>query len=76
MQHLCKPRRAYIPNATFYIPKSSTFWFQRRTYLKFFSLYRHGGNLGHVTIYICYKVIPLNLKSRHMKFEFNWPSGF
>ena len=35
-----------------------------------------GGHLGHVTINICYKLTPLNLRSRHIKFKFNWPSGF
>ena len=34
------------------------------------------GHLGHVTINICYKFTPLNLRSRHIRFEFNWPSGF
>ena len=40
------------------------------------TLYGHGGHLGHVKINICYKFTPLNLRSRHIKLEFNWPSGF
>ena len=41
-----------------------------------FTLYGHGGHLGHVTIKICCKFTSVNLRSLHMKFEFNWPSGF
>ena len=42
----------------------------------FFSIYGHGGNLGHVT------QMPLtNFRSPyprrlHIKFDFDWPSGF
>ena len=62
-----------IPNATYQVqgllvPEKKIF--------KGVSLYGHGSHLGHVTINICYKFTPLNLRSRHIKFEFNWPSGF
>ena len=41
-----------------------------------FTIYGHGGHLGHVTwtIYIkCLSPFPWRL---HMKFGFDWPSGF
>ena len=41
-----------------------------------FTLYGHGRHLGDVTINIWFKFTPLNLRSLHIKFEFNWPSGF
>ena len=41
-----------------------------------FTLYGHGGHLGHVTINTWYKFTPLNLRILQMKFELNWPSGF
>ena len=40
------------------------------------TIYGLGGHLGHVTIIICYKFTPLDLMSRHIKFKFNWSSGF
>ena len=47
-----------------------------KTILKSFTIYEHGGHLGHVTwtIYInfCYP-FPMRL---HMKFGFDWLSGF
>ena len=36
LHHLCKPGRAHIPNATFQVPRSLAFWFQRIIYLKDF----------------------------------------
>ena len=76
-----KPGRARIPNATYNVQRPFAFWFQRRKYLKGFTLYGHGGHLGHETINIRYKFTPPpppppNLRIPHMKFEFNWPSGF
>ena len=43
---------------------------------KVFNIYRHGGRLGHVilTIYIIFRSpFPRTL---HIKFGFDWPSGF
>ena len=43
---------------------------------KVFTIYRHGGHLGHVTwtIYINFRSpFPRRL---HTKFGFDWPSGF
>ena len=67
-----------VPNAIYQVPRPLAFWFQRRRYLNGvdLTLYGHGGHLGHVTISICNKSTPLNLRRRHIKFEFNWPSGF
>ena len=44
--------------------------------LKVFAIYSPGGHLGHVTwtIYINFRS-PF-LRMLHMKFEFDWPSGF
>ena len=41
-----------------------------------FTIYGRGGHVSHVTITIWFKFTPLKLKSPHIKFEFNWPSGF
>ena len=43
---------------------------------KFFTIYGHGGHLGHVTwiIYIIFR--SSFLRVLHMKFGFDWPSGF
>ena len=41
-----------------------------------FTIYGHGGHLGHVTwifyIHICYPILLM----LHIKFRFDWPSGF
>ena len=45
-------------------------------FLKVFTIYGHGGHLGHVTwtIYTNFcSPIPMSL---HVKSGFNWPSGF
>ena len=41
-----------------------------------FTIYGHGGHLGHVTRTIWTNFRSPILRSLHMKFEFNWPSGF
>ena len=45
-------------------------------FLKVYAIYRHGGHLGHV-IWIIYTNFrsPI-LRMLHMKFGFDWPSGF
>ena len=45
-------------------------------FLKVFAIYSHGSHLGHVTwtIYINFRS-PF-LRMLHMKFGFDWPSGF
>ena len=41
---------------------------------KVFTIYGHGSHLGHVTIYINFRFpFPRRL---HIKFGFDWPSGF
>ena len=59
--------------------KSTVFTFsyrKRRRFFKVFTIYWHGGHLGHVTwtIYINFRSpFPRRL---HIKFGFDWPSGF
>ena len=48
----------------------------RRRFFKAFTIYGHGGHLGHVTwtIFINFRSpFPRRL---HIKFGFDWPSGF
>ena len=42
----------------------------------FFTIYEHGGHLGHVTwtIYIIFR--PHFPRRLHINFGFDWPSGF
>ena len=45
-------------------------------FIKVFTIYGHGGHLGHVTwtIYTNFRsLFPLRL---HIEFGFDWPSGF
>ena len=44
--------------------------------LKVFTIYGRGGHLGHVTRTISTNFRSRDLRSLHMKFEFNWPSGY
>ena len=39
-------------------------------------MYGCGGHLGHVTKLFHVNFGLLIIRSLHMKFEFNWPSGF
>ena len=43
---------------------------------KAFAIYSHGGHLGHVTRTIYINFHSPFLKMLHMKFGFDWPSGF
>ena len=45
-------------------------------FYRVFTIYGHGGHLGHVTRTIWTNFLSPTLRSLHMKFEFNWPSGF
>ena len=63
------------PTSPMLYTKSQGHWPFGR-YLKVFTLYGHGRHLGGVTITIWFKFTPLNLRSLHMKFEFNWHSDF
>ena len=41
-----------------------------------FAIYRPGGHLGHVTLTIYINFHSLFPRMLHMKFGFDWPSGF
>ena len=50
--------------------------FGEEDFLVVFTIYGRGGHLGHVT-----SILQLNFRSpyqwlRHIKFQFDWPSGF
>ena len=45
-------------------------------FLKVFAIYSHGGHLGHVTWTIYINFCSPFLRMLHMKFGFDWPSGF
>ena len=40
--------------------------------LKDFTIYSHGGHLGHVTFTIYFNFLSM----LHIKFDFDWPNGF
>ena len=42
----------------------------------FFAIYSHGDHLGHVTWTIYINFRSFFLRMLHMKFGFDWPSGF
>ena len=44
--------------------------------LRVFTIYGHGGHLGHVTWIIYIHIGSHFLKMLHIKFGFDWPSGF
>ena len=50
---------------------------EKKVFDGFFTIYGHGGHLGHVAwiIYILYIGSPF-LKMLHIKFGFDWSSGF
>ena len=45
-------------------------------FLRVFTIYGHGGHLGHVTKTIRTNFRSPILRSLHMKYDFNWPSSF
>ena len=51
-------------------------WFRRRRFLKVFTIYGHGGNLGHVTWTIYTNFGSPFPRRLHIKFWFDWPSSF
>ena len=74
--HLYKFCRAWVPSATCQVSRSQDFKFFRRRFLKVFTIYGHGGHLGHVT-WIIYTNFRSPFPRRlHIKFGFDWPSGF
>ena len=44
--------------------------------LKVFTLYGHGGHIGHVTLTVCIYFHSLSLRRLYKKFGYIWPSGF
>ena len=42
----------------------------------FFTIYGHGGYLGHVTWYIYNHIGSPFIQMLPIKFDFDWPSGF
>ena len=73
---LYKLCRAPVTGASHHVSKSLAFWFWRRRFLKVFSIYSHGGHLGHVTLTIYIYFLSPFPRTLHMKFGFDWPSGF
>ena len=45
-------------------------------FLKVFAIYSHGRHLGHVTLTNYINFHSLFLRMLHIKFGFDWPSGF
>ena len=45
-------------------------------FLNVFAIYSHGGQLGHVTLTIYINFHSSFPRMLHMKFGFDWPSGF
>ena len=77
--YLYKICRAPVTDASHQVSKSLAFWFWRRRFLKFFfSIYSLGSHLGHVTLTLTIYINFLSPLPRmlHMKFVFDWPSGF
>ena len=75
--YLNKLNRPHIPDATYQVPRSPAFWFWRRRFLKgFYHIWAWRPSWScdqdHLNKLFCSPI----LKSLHMKFEFNWPSGF
>ena len=55
-------------------PRHSQFW--RRSFLKVFTIYGHGGHLGQQAVTILAIFCSPTLRRLHMKFEQNWLRGF
>ena len=66
--HLNKLWWAGVPDATYQVLWKSVHWFQRRRFLKDFTMYGHGGHLGHVTSIMFIDFHFLVLESLHTEF--------
>ena len=42
-----------VRNATYQVSRHSIHWFNRRRFVKVFTMNRHSGHIGHVTWTIC-----------------------
>ena len=49
---------------------------EKEDFFNIFGIYSHGGHLGHVTMTIYANFHSLFLRMLHIKFGFDWPSGF
>ena len=58
----------------FHENRSGRFWSRR--FLKVFTIYEHGGHLGHVTRIMLTNFHFLVPESSHTKFKSEWPSSF
>ena len=45
-------------------------------FFKVFTIYGHGGHLGHATFTIYINLLSPLPRMLHLKFVFDWPSGF
>ena len=75
-QYLNKLGSTRAPCAAYKVSRSSAFWFRRRRFSKVFIIYGHGEHLCHVTWNVWIKFLFPYPWRFHMKFGFNWPSGF
>ena len=72
---LYKLRYTCVPSAAYHAKKSFGLWFWRIRFLKGFTLYGHGGHLGHVTICTNFGSFdPVKLRMKYQKSK--RPSGF
>ena len=61
-----------VPDATYQVLLKSVQQFQRRRFLRVFTIYGHGSHLGHVTLTIYTKIDSLFQRIPHIKFGFDW----
>ena len=74
--HLNNLGSTWVTDATYIVPRPLVHWFWRRRFLKVFTIYRHGGHLGHVTKLTCTNFHSHSPISFHMNFGFKWPACF
>ena len=65
-----------IDNATYSVSRSSVKWFWRRRFFKVFTIYGHGGHVGHVTQLICINFHSYSPLSFHMNLGSKCPTVF
>ena len=51
--HLNKLGNAWVPNAAYQVSRSSAFQSREKDFQRVFTIYGHGGHLGHVTNIPC-----------------------
>ena len=65
-----------IDNVTYHVSRSSVYWFWRRRFFKVFTIYGHGGHVGHVTQLICINFHSNSPLSFHMSLGSKSPNCF